>query len=1359
MSWVSAWIAVLALAVWLSQLAPVWLGVAAVGSSLWTVGVAQSRGRLWLAAAAAMWVAVGTAGGVQYRLDQVLQDWDALQLRVEERSAEALDQALDDMVEAGERAVGGAAEAAAMHGNAPATPELFTRLHALQRATGVSAIALFAPDGSSIAWEGEHRGEVPLAARRGEEDYLFHEGPLFSYVYFVRPLPDGVTAAATFLLEAGVDIGEGIIPFAEGFEDRYATRPLFSSPERAQAEAVWDWVDPATEQPILSVSFAELTQQHWWERVVAVGRLAVGLAGLISLLLFSAGWYRSRMEGSGVPVLVGTAALLIAPLGQIIGADVLFSPLQFVLPGRFDITLGVLVVLLFGLSVWVLTRTEAASRIELPERIWVAILVVIFPLGLVLINRSAADGLLAARPAGGFAVQLATVLSIGLALFLVMRFAREPRVSPTHRRLARIAGYTLPAIFAVLVVLLWRPASPLPFVLATAWALPAALLIAYPAADTVPLRSLRQWLVAGWIAGTVSLAFLWPMHVRAELERAEREIGLLGTEADPYLDFLLRQFAEQAESLASDGESGVNLLYRSWTASGLASEGYEARISLWEGGEANAELNLSELPPMSDDVSVVVTQRRDRPFVAHYQGDEGLHYLLAAPLDEQRTVSVEVPPRRRVTWATPLARFLYPEGETSLASRGEVLYLVPVANSATSIEHTSVPMSSDTVHWVKTGEGWRSETLVDMPEGPVHAHMLVPHPGLPLLFTRAILIQAAILLTFLLLWLLGRAICRDLDSVPLLRVGWLRSFRGRLSFALFFFFLLPTLVFGAVSYGAVASEVVRSAAALAQQALNQAATRMPGSNLSEVGGTMQTDLLMYRQGTLVGATAPEVIELGLFHAWLPPEVYLRFAGGEALEALDDRRLAENDYLVAYRRLDAGTVLAAPVALASQEIIRRQQEFRDVALLVILLGLGLSVVLSLFVSRALSSPLDELSRAAVTVGAGNFRTPLPETRSDEFGSVYASFNRMVRRLSKTRAALVQETRRTETIVAEAATGVLALDSEGRVELINPRASEILGVRLRTGQPLLGPGAPADALSFAIAEMWSSPSSEAEAELEQDGRYVRMRLRRLSGDNGAGGAVVALEDVSAEVRTARVLAWGEMARQVAHEIKNPLTPIKLAVQHLRRAYLDERSDFRDILERNVESILREIDRLGEIARAFSRFGTPAVTATPLEDVDVVDAVQEVIALYRGSADESNFRAALPTRDLPAVVARSGELKEVLINLLENAREAVDGRGEVVVSAIRRPNEDVVRLTVADTGVGIPSDQLPRIFEPQFSTRSSGTGLGLAIVRRLVESWGAEISATSKSGTGSHFEILLQVAVEDDSAPGRPGQLSPD
>jgi len=1338
-AWLGAWAGMLALAVWLSQLTLPWLAITASGAALWTASILRRPNPSAFTATLLLWLAVGLAAGVQYRLEEIATSWERLQERIEDRAADALGASLDELVSQGERAVDGAAEAARLHRDHGATPELFERLDALQRRSGVAAIALFDADGSAIAWAGEHRGSIPAVARLGSYSYFFDQGPLFSYLYFIRPLPGGVTATAAFLLDANLAVSEGDEPFASFFERRHGTRPRFWHPERARAEAVWDW---ATDRPILSVSFAALTQQQWWERIVRNGRRAVGILALGALLLLSIAWYRARMPGSGVPVLVVTSVLLIAPLGRITDDEVLFSPLQFVLPGPLDVTLGVVLILLLGGSVWLLTRLEREPRRWLPIWVSVPLAALIFPAAILLIERSSAEGLLASRAGGGFSLQLASTLLIAFPLYLLLRYSRAPVGRWLPGGLTKALGFGAPAAFGLLVLLWWRPEFDVPIVFAAAWVLPTLLLLNRLPRSRLLRGSLGTWLLAAWLGGTASLAFLWPLHVRAELARAERELALLGTPADPFLDFLLRQFAEQAIIHAEEGEQGVNLLYRSWVSSGLAREGYEARMAFWRGAEPITELNLSErgTPP---EAYAQIVDGADGPLVRHFGGVDGLHYLLIAPVDEGRAISVAVPPRRRLTGATPLARLLHPEQSVDLGYRGESLHLVPVDPESPMVDHAGLPADHDTVHWMRVDRGWRSEAMVEMPEGAVHAHLEVSHPVLPLLLTRAILLLAALLLIFSALWLVARAICRELSTVPLLRGEWLRSFRGRLSVALFFFFLLPTIVFGAVSYGAVAREVVRSAAALAQQALDQAALSLQRASLTEVGSFVGADLLLYHGGALVNATPQEIIELGLFHTWLSPSTYLRFAAGEDLQGLEERRLAESDYLVAYRRLDTRNVIAAPIPLASQEISRRQKEFRDVALLMILIGLGLSVVLALLVSRALASPLDQLSRAAATVGSGDFRTRLPQTRSDEFGSVYASFNQMIQRLRQTRVALVQETRRTETIVAEAATGVLALDREGRVELINPRAAEILGESLQTGVDLLRGDQAGGALAAAIHALWRSPSVEPATELELDGRVVRMKLRRLSGEDGGGGAVVALEDVTAEVRTARVLAWGEMARQVAHEIKNPLTPIKLAVQHLRRAYLDQRPDFGEILDRNVEAILSEIDRLGEIARAFSRFGTPLETDSPLEAVDVARAVRETLALYRGTGGDVTFRFEAEDDSLPLVVARSGELKEVLLNLLENAREAISHGGEVRVFASVPADRPGVRLIVEDTGVGIPEDQVSRIFEPHFSTRSSGTGLGLAIVRRIIDSWGGEIRVHSVPGEGARFEIYLRAA----------------
>jgi nitrogen fixation/metabolism regulation signal transduction histidine kinase len=224
---------------------------------------------------------------------------------------------------------------------------------------------------------------------------------------------------------------------------------------------------------------------------------------------------------------------------------------------------------------------------------------------------------------------------------------------------------------------------------------------------------------------------------------------------------------------------------------------------------------------------------------------------------------------------------------------------------------------------------------------------------------------------------------------------------------------------------------------------------------------------------------------------------------------------------------------------------------------------------------------------------------------------------------------------------------------------------------------------------------------------------------------------------ELRTARILAWGEMARQVAHEIKNPLTPIKLSIQHIRRAYEDRRPDYEDILDSSVDQILKEIDRLSDIARAFPRYGAPQEIPGETEPVDVAAIARDTLTLYQAPDRSVRYRLVIDDYDTVAA-ARSSELREVMVNLLENARVAVRHTGTVEVRVGRSGR--FVRVDVRDDGEGIPPEQLPRIFEPHFSTRSSGTGLGLAIVRRLVEGWGGEVGADSELGVGTTIQVLI-------------------
>jgi signal transduction histidine kinase len=236
--------------------------------------------------------------------------------------------------------------------------------------------------------------------------------------------------------------------------------------------------------------------------------------------------------------------------------------------------------------------------------------------------------------------------------------------------------------------------------------------------------------------------------------------------------------------------------------------------------------------------------------------------------------------------------------------------------------------------------------------------------------------------------------------------------------------------------------------------------------------------------------------------------------------------------------------------------------------------------------------------------------------------------------------------------------------------------------------------------------------------------------------------AAADVERGQEAQRVLAWGEMARQVAHEIKNPLTPIRLGIQHLMRLRREKPAELGGVLDGTGQRILAEIDRLDAIARAFSRFALPTTERPPLEAVDAAEVVREVVGLYRLGETPVRWEVAADAGVL--VRARRDELAEVLVNLFENSRDAgaklVEVRATPCGGESGGPPDQVARIEVRDDGRGIPAELVPRVFEPRFSTTTSGSGLGLAIARRLVEGWGGTIAIASQGGAGTTVTLRL-------------------
>ena len=252
----------------------------------------------------------------------------------------------------------------------------------------------------------------------------------------------------------------------------------------------------------------------------------------------------------------------------------------------------------------------------------------------------------------------------------------------------------------------------------------------------------------------------------------------------------------------------------------------------------------------------------------------------------------------------------------------------------------------------------------------------------------------------------------------------------------------------------------------------------------------------------------------------------------------------------------------------------------------------------------------------------------------------------------------------------------------------------------------------------------------------GAFAALLLSRIAARRLARDLELSRIEVA---RAERILAWGEMARQVAHEIKNPLTPIRLGVQHLRRARSDPRVNFDRVLDENVTRILSEIDRLDEIARAFSRYGSAPGELPPPERIDVAAILRDVVALEKMGVGDVTWTLA-GAEAAAFAEGRGDELRDVLLNLFENARLARARKVSVRLS--RMPNTVLIEIT--DDGAGISEADLPRVFEPHFSTRTTGSGLGLAISRRLLESWGGGIEIASEEGKGARVRLTLQSAL---------------
>ncbi|MEE9291822.1 MAG: ATP-binding protein, partial [Acidobacteriota bacterium] len=448
------------------------------------------------------------------------------------------------------------------------------------------------------------------------------------------------------------------------------------------------------------------------------------------------------------------------------------------------------------------------------------------------------------------------------------------------------------------------------------------------------------------------------------------------------------------------------------------------------------------------------------------------------------------------------------------------------------------------------------------------------------------------------------------------------------------------------------------------------------------------------------------------------------------------------------------VISIPLSTQRRAAARRIEQVADVILVSTCLMVILLVIAAWILARRVSEPIVHLAGAARRLADGELGVRVQAAARDEVATLVSAFNRMAGSLEEQQDHLRRRRDFIEMILRSATTGVVTIDSTGTIITINPAAQ-----RLLSGQPddpVVGDDLPARLRNESRLSDLANALERAQESGEERGADITVgrgsderRLRAVflpfAPEAGApAGRIVLLEDVTEIIRSGRLSAWADMARRIAHEIKNPLTPMQLSVEHIRRTRQAGEPRFDDILGECLDNIQSQIGTLRAIASEFSAYAR--LPELRPESTTVEEMLDEALRPYTVSPPEGvEIECRIEPR-LPQIQIDRAVIGRALINLIENALHAMAGGGTLTVRARAddggsgRPG---VCIEIRDNGVGIEPDLLPRLFEPYFSTRRGGTGLGLAIARRAVEEHGGSITIDSTPGQGTVVRLQLPIA----------------
>ena len=437
-------------------------------------------------------------------------------------------------------------------------------------------------------------------------------------------------------------------------------------------------------------------------------------------------------------------------------------------------------------------------------------------------------------------------------------------------------------------------------------------------------------------------------------------------------------------------------------------------------------------------------------------------------------------------------------------------------------------------------------------------------------------------------------------------------------------------------------------------------------------------------------------------------------------------------------------------------IKRSDIQINFALIFVVVGLLLllaAVWVGLMFATQLSDPISSLIAATEKVRSGNLSARVPEdTPEDEVGSLSRAFNRMTSELESNRGELMEanlqldERRRfTETVLEGVSAGVVGLDKDGTINLPNHSASDLLGVELDEviGQRMADVVVELAPLIDSAARSRSRKPTEGEIRITRNNETHTL-LVRIGSEWSEGkitGFVITFDDISQLLAAQRKAAWADVARRIAHEIKNPLTPIQLSAERLRRKYINDIGGDTEVFETCTDTIIRHVEDIGRMVDEFSNFAR--LPAPQMRAEDLNDLCRQVLFLYRNGQPHINFEADLPPEAF-CLVCDGRQFSQALTNLFKNAVESIEGRddsaekGRITLSSLYE--NDFVDVIVTDNGLGLPRENREQLTDPYFTTRKSGTGLGLAIVRKIMEDHGGGVDLCDSPGGGAVARLRM-------------------